>query len=594
MKELACASLSIWIAGVVSLLAPLAAQEPTCRDLNRIEVDTGDGSLLRYTYQGTGTHYYGIAGGEAAKEKPKAGAFEKGKYTCWHPRGWQHVEIAFDAGIRLTIYDATGKAVLTLRSEGLETMWHPTGRQAFGARGGRFLFCNADGSVAADVRLCQEIWQAWGAEVEVDEEDVWHELLYDQHAKTLLPRLIEGIRHADPWVSAQACEAIESFGDNAVGAVPALRQALVDDRFWLVRQRAARALWNLGPLAHAAVPDLVRVASDRDEDVTTRRLAARALGDIGAKAAVAVPALEAAAKLAPPDLQVEITAALGWIDPAGRTTVQTLAGQLADPQTALPAAFTLYYRYRGVAGAARDAVLRESKKQGEAMTELAWQLSELLYHIDPKAPQPAWAEGSNSNHPILPRRALVPEALLTFCMLDADQFEIKEAIGGLCECPGSYFQEQMREYPSTIGPEARAAAPGLVRLLAALDDNVVQWAARALAHIGPVAIPELTAALQPKRGAPLQGFRVLETLAAYGAPAVPAIVTVLGHQDEVLHELAATALGRMGPAAKDALPALRQALQSPREEMREAAALAIARIEGAAARSPLQPQPKPR
>ena len=32
----------------------------------------------------------------------------------------------------------------------------------------------------------------------VDEEDVWHELLYDQHTKTLLPRLIEGILHADP------------------------------------------------------------------------------------------------------------------------------------------------------------------------------------------------------------------------------------------------------------------------------------------------------------------------------------------------------------------------------------------------------------
>lgn len=591
-KELACASLSVWISGVVNTLAPLAAQAPTCRDLNRIEVDAGNGSLLRYTYQGTGTHLYDNTAGAAGKEKPKAGAFEKDIYTCWHPRGWKHVEIAFDAGIRLTTYDAAGKPALTLRSDGLETRWHPTGRRAFAAHGGRFLFVNADGSVAADVRLCQDIWKAWGTEVEVDEEDVWHELLYDQYAKTLLPRIIDGIRHADPWVSAHACEAIESFGDDAVRAVTALRQALVDNRFWLVRRRAASALLALGPLAHEAVPDLVRVACDREEDVTTRTFAVRALGNIGSKAAVAVPALEAAVKLAPPGLQVEITAALGWIDPAGRTTVQALVGQLADPQTALPAAHMLYYRYRGVAETARDAVQRELKKQGEAMTDLSMQLSVLLYHIDPKAPQPAWAEGTNSNTPALPRRALLPEALFTFCMLDTDPVEIEEAIERLCECPGSYFQEQMREYPSTIGPEARAATPGLVRLLAGFDDIVIRWAVDALAHIGPAAIPELTAALTPNRDAGLRASRALDALTAIGAPAVPALMGAIDHPDEWLRERAAMALGRMGPAAKEALPTLQRALQSPREELREAAALAIARMEGAAARSPLQPKPR--
>lgn len=99
MKELACTSLSIWIAGVVTISVPLAAQAPTCRDLNRIEVDAGNGSVLRFTYNGTGTYPYGIAGAVATKDGPKAGAFEKGTYTCWHTGGRKHVEIAFDVGI---------------------------------------------------------------------------------------------------------------------------------------------------------------------------------------------------------------------------------------------------------------------------------------------------------------------------------------------------------------------------------------------------------------------------------------------------------------------------------------------------------------
>lgn len=592
MKEPAGTSLPILIACLVMSAAPLAAQAPTCRDYNRIEIDAGNGTMRRYSFNGTGTHRYATADGAAAKDAPKSGAFANGVYTCWHPEGWKNVEIAFDAGIRLATFDAAGKPALTLRSDGLQPKWHANGRCAFAARDGRFLFCNADGTVAADVRLCQEVWRTWNTEVEVDENAVWHELLHDQHARTMVPRLVDGVRHPDPWVRAHACEAIETFGAEAVQAVPALRQALGDDRFWLVRQRAAQALWQLGPLAHEAVPELVRVASDRNEAPTTRALAVRALGDIGDKAAAAVPALEAAAKLAPPELQVEVTAALGWIAPAGRTTVRTLTEHLADPKTALPAAFSLFYRYRGVAHDAREAVQRELKLHGETMTDLAMQLSVLLFHIDPDAPQPAWAEGAHSTKPWLPRRALTPEALFAFCMLDADPDEIDDAIDTLAECPDSYFREQMAAYPSKLGPEAHAAIPGLVHALGMIGSNTNQWAMRALAHIGQPAIPALSAALQSENTRWRIGHGALEALIAMGVPAIPAITSTLANKDASLQQTAASALGRFGPAAKEALPALRQALQSSSEDLRAAAALAIARIEGAAARSPRQSGPR--
>lgn len=285
---------------------------------------------------------------------------------------------------------------------------------------------------------------------------------------------------------------------------------------------------------------------------------------------------------------MEITAALGWIDPADRKTVQQLASRLADPEGALAAAFSLYYRYRGIAQVAREAVQRELDKQGEAMTDLSSQLSVLLYHLDPAARQPAWAEGSNSSSSFLPVRSLAPVALFTFCMLDADPDEIGDAISSLADCPNTYYRDRLLEYPAELGPEAQAAVPGLVHLLSVISSDTNEWAARALSHIGPAAIPALAAALQPRGKKRSPPWCALDALAAIGEPAIPALTEILQHREEWLCIGAAKALGRIGPAARTAVPALQLALLKPGTELRAAAALAIARIEGAAVRSPRQ------
>ncbi len=104
---------------LVGLPAPLTAQEPPCRDCIRIEIDAGDGTMRRYSFWGTGTHRCAKGPGEVSKAAPKSGAFENGIYTCWDPQGWKHVEIAFAEGVKLTTFDAAGKPVLNLRSQGL-------------------------------------------------------------------------------------------------------------------------------------------------------------------------------------------------------------------------------------------------------------------------------------------------------------------------------------------------------------------------------------------------------------------------------------------------------------------------------------------
>jgi HEAT repeat protein len=57
-----------------------------------------------------------------------------------------------------------------------------------------------------------------------------------------------------------------------------------------IRREAVGVLVRMGPDGKDAVPDLIALLNDDDEE--TRKLAARALGRIGPEAAAAIPALK--------------------------------------------------------------------------------------------------------------------------------------------------------------------------------------------------------------------------------------------------------------------------------------------------------------
>lgn len=78
----------------------------------------------------------------------------------------------------------------------------------------------------------------------------------------------------------------------------------------------------------------------------------------------------------------------------------------------------------------------------------------------------------------------------------------------------------------------------------------------------------------------------LMDLGPAAAPAVPALVGLLTSPEEILRDYAVTTLDRIGPPARNALPALRRvAAQDGSPAIRELARAAIARISGAAAES---------
>ncbi len=117
-----------------------------------------------------------------------------------------------------------------------------------------------------------------------------------------------------------------------------------------------------------------------------------------------------------------------------------------------------------------------------------------------------------------------------------------------------------------IGSAARKAAPALLQRLQDDDGGVRCHAAYALRHvIGPEAehaIPALTKALNDKNGHVRNG--AVLALGKIGEAAVPALVDALNHEN--VRRSTIMVLGRLGPKAKAADPALSELLKNEKDE----------------------------
>jgi HEAT repeat protein len=118
----------------------------------------------------------------------------------------------------------------------------------------------------------------------------------DKEVASLVPALIEALKNdKEAQVRSSAAEALRSIGKQAASAVPALAEALQKDKDAEVRSSAGSALDSIGKEAASAVPALIQ-ALKNDKEADVRSNAASALGSIGEKAASAVPALIEALK----------------------------------------------------------------------------------------------------------------------------------------------------------------------------------------------------------------------------------------------------------------------------------------------------------
>lgn len=391
-------------------------------------------------------------------------------------------------------------------------------------------------------------------------------------------------------------------------AVPDLIDALADRCQESRQSVVARTLGRIGPAAAEAVPALVHELTS--ENANVRQAAAEGLGQIGPPAEPAVPALIQLLTDRLPDSRQAAAAALarvGRADPAAiPPLIQLLPDRADEVREAAVAALAAF---------GPDAVppLIELLKalDGKAMEE--W-LRVKVQALDWSCRATAQLEGGGSvavgvrsNFEMIRREPVKALRSAGWCFghAVADHLRLETAreaavrvlaqvgpdaapaVGVLAEALTDKNRKTRLAAARAlgqIGPAARAGLPGLVRALAE-GDPVRKAATEALPRIDPnwATCPELDGviagiAVDLKRAGDY-GQAAADALVAIGPSTVPALVRSLGSDDRIEREAAANTLGRLGAAARDAVPALQDTLRDPHGWVRDAAARALRSID---------------
>jgi HEAT repeat protein len=436
-------------------------------------------------------------------------------------------------------------------------------------------------------------------------------------AKRAVPELLAALQDPVKEVRVAAAGSLSCIRADPKEVVPALRKALAD-REALVRRAANEALGELGAAARPAGPDLVRALQDRDLGVRLAAAGALRQIDSGAFVKSALPVLVAI---------IREDRSRNWAEGDNRGVAISLLG--AAGPVALPTLCKLLRdRDLSVRCAAAGSLCELGPKAKPAVGALAAALRDSNYRVRGMA---AWALGS-----IGPEAAAAVPGLIKALDDEEDYVrsraadalgwvgpKAKAAVPALLravkkdEEPGhSFLAESAAESLGRIGADAetvvpallaalkhknqqirkgaatglgefrgqeKAAIPALLRALHDEDDYGVGTAASGgLKRMGPRAVETAVAALTRSLESKDETVRVrvayaLAELDSKGK-SVPALVRVV--RSDVLRprRAAIRALGAMGPKAKNAVPALRDALKDRNEDVRSCAADALERI----------------
>jgi HEAT repeat protein len=355
--------------------------------------------------------------------------------------------------------------------------------------------------------------------------------------------LCEALGQEEAAVRTAACAALAEAGRPAAGALRALTRALARDPDAVVRATAAYAIGQLGPEGRLSAGGRVKAvaalgaALRGDDDPDVRLSAGRALLGFGAAARAAIPDLTVALG-EQTEIAVEVLARLG---PDG---LPPLIAELGKPDSG-----------------SRWLVAHRLGLMGPAAATAAPALHDLLGDEDPGIRLTA----AEALARVDPSRGAEAAAVYARALRD----EVK---------PGPRWRLLSRL--EELGPTAATALP---ELTAALRGENVQERRRAASALGEVGEKRAAEVLSTALGDPDPWVRITAAKGllrtGWRREALAGLARELDRDDDHVREVAATALGEVGPGAAFALPRLRARLRDPSPSCRVAAAVATWRLE---------------
>jgi HEAT repeat protein len=377
----------------------------------------------------------------------------------------------------------------------------------------------------------------------------------------------------DPDVRYHALAAVGWIGPDAAELTPRVLACLKHPDAG-VRRKAAEALGRVAAAPDTATPALAAALADPHRDV--RDAAGDALVQFGAKA---VPALVAVLDKQPPAVCITAAEALGRIGPAAKDAIAPLVKMLLTP----------------------------SDQETTTAVAFAPVAAEALRQIGKDA-IPALAEVVKTGPPQCRSRAMetvaqiaAPETLPLFlaALQDADSGVCAAALLGLANVPGDIHSAlpgvatclksgdvwQRTSAATLLGRMDAQAVPFLIDALEDVDHQVSAAAVQSASQLGPVAVlagPALVELARTGR-APHQRTTVRAVL-ALGADGLPPLVEALGQeQDAILAKAVLWELDQSRVISKPALPFLLASLRQPSANVRLVAVAALGNL-GPAAR----------
>ncbi len=423
----------------------------------------------------------------------------------------------------------------------------------------------------------------------------------------VVPLMVKMLGDADPDVVAMATHSLAEAGPDIV---PAMIKAMDDERtvYW-----AILVLSELGPDAEPAVPVLAEALGHQDAEV--RHEAAQALRAIGAKAAPAVPELITALDDEQVGVQLPSVLALGSIGPAAKDALEKISSlkesddqllqvcalwaiEKIDPneerlktETAPVLVNLLLNENQAVRNAAALAVL-----QLEPGADVVGPLFTEAYGKASEGAQADMIDAAASlGGEVVPRLVVGlgnpngrQQAIQILGRIGPDAAEAVPELLKHVDDPNPAIRADLFITPGHIRPAANAATEAATNALQDSEEEVQSSAVYALGRIQPDdaacvdAITKLMESDNPR----------LTTVCAWALVridpengdnyrrAIPLLVQATNHEQAFVRAEAVTTLGMIGPAAKEAIPALEKLADDPDPEVREAAAEAIKMIRG--------------